>query len=135
MKCREKILQDDLAPKVNNVSTNKEVSYSKTVSPLIYIVVTLGYILLGTTWYSPTDVPSLVLKTPLLGYLTQLLIDDPNIISGVWWFIIIAHIFETCFAIRFCVKNKFKPSSTLLFFAQTLYLGGFSLRVLLKYRP
>ena len=111
------------------------VYFFSLVSPQIYLIITLAYIIMAAVWYSPDQIPVAILNTPILGNLVWFLISYPILNLGFIWLTIIAHIVESYFAIKFCWKHNFSISSTALYIAQTLYCGGFCLRVLFRYNP
>ncbi|KAI6655058.1 hypothetical protein LOD99_2347 [Oopsacas minuta] len=112
-----------------------QVSSFRIASPVIIIILTLFYVLMFMIWYSPSAIPVPVLSIPLLGKLIGYLIAHPNYDLGLIWFTIIAHTFESYFGVYFCGKHNFTCASTAWYILQTLYCGGFCLRVLFKYKP
>ena len=111
-----------------------QVSSFRLTSPVILVTLTLAYLLMFMIWYSPDEIPVLVLNIPLLGRIVEYLIANPNYNLGFIWFTIIAHSLESCYSIRFCLKNNFTPSSTIWYIVLVMYCGGFGMKVLFQYK-
>ena len=129
---RQRARSSQLSPEIPDVPP---VVFVSLVSPIVYLVLTFAYSIMGVVWYSPDLLPALLRDMPVLGNVIRLLISYPILNYGLIWFTIIAHIFESFFAFKFCSKHNFSISCTTLYIAQTLYCGGFCLRVLFKYKP
>ena len=125
-------VSDRKSPKLHDMAP---VSFFSLVSPQVYLLLTLAYVIMGVAWYFPDEISTLMLTTPFLGQVFRFLTVYSKVNLGLIWFTIIAHIIESYFAVKFCRRHNFSNSSTMFYIGQTLYCGGFCLKVLFRYRP
>lgn len=120
------IEEDSTTSNFLKTQTSYQDCISQTPSILVWIFVTLLVVLL----FSAAFLPSSVLGPLKVFHEGMYVVGPPQLWQSISYVVVLVHVMEAMFALY--LAQKVDPQNVALWFWQTLYLGFFSLGLLLQ---